>query len=135
MSAHIRGVESIGGESSADAAASAFVRKHGCVAAVTGVVDLVTDGRRTARISNGHAMMGLVTGTGCMASAITGAFAAVQADPFLAAAGALVAFGLAGEMAAEISGEKPGTFHVELYNALAALTPEVTAERAKIELV
>jgi len=94
----------------------------------------VTDGRRIAAISNGHRMLTRVTGTGCMASAMTGAFAAVQKDCFLAAVGALVAFGLAGEMAAEVADEKPGTFHVEIYNAISALTPEKLRFEAKVEL-
>lgn len=133
MAAEIRGVESVGGDSAADTG-TALARQRGCVAAVTGPVDFVTDAGRTARILNGHPMLGRVTGTGCMASAIIGAFAGVQDDPFIAAVGALVAFGLAGEMAAEVSGDRPGTFHVEIYNALAALTPDRLRTGARIEV-
>ena len=133
MAAEIRGVESVSAGASVDAGA-ALAHTRGCVVAVTGPVDVVTDGRRIAAISNGHRMLMRVTGTGCMASAVTGAFAAVRKDRFVAAVGALAAFGLAGEMAAEVAGEKPGSFHVEIYNALAALTPEKLRAEAKIEL-
>ena len=134
IAAEIRGVESISARSSLEDVAVALARARGCATAVTGPVDVVSDGERIARVSNGHPMLSRVTGTGCMASAITGAFAAVQKDHFIAAAGALVAFGLAGEMAAEVAGEKPGTFHVELYNAVSDLTPETIRSRARIEM-
>ena len=133
MAAEIRGVESLAAGASIDSGA-ALAHTRGCVVAVTGPVDVVTDGRRIAAISNGHRMLTRVTGTGCMASAMTGAFAAVQKDCFLAAVGALVTFGLAGEMAAEVAGEKPGTFHVEIYNAISALTPDKLRSDAKVEL-
>jgi hydroxyethylthiazole kinase len=65
-----------------------------------------------------------------MSTAMTGCFLAV-ADPFEAAASALVAFGVAGEDAAgEARG--PGSFHVALYDALAALDPATLDERARV---
>ena len=77
-----------------------LAKTYGTVVAVTGAEDFVTDGLRAARIANGHALMSRVTGTGCAASAITGAFCAVEKDAFAAAIGALVTFGIAGELAA-----------------------------------
>ncbi len=72
------------------------------------------------------------TGTGCMSSAITGCFLAVARDtPLEAAAGALAAFGVAGEDAAR-DAKGPGSFHVGLYDALAALEPETLDARANI---
>ena len=79
-------------------------------------------------------MMGRVVGTGCMSNVIVGSFAAVEPDPFIAAVGGLTAFGIAGEMAASISGDKPGTFHVELYNALYAVTPEDIVTQGHVEI-
>jgi hydroxyethylthiazole kinase len=73
-----------------------------------------------------------VTGTGCMSSAITGCFLAAKHDePLEAAAEALAAFGVAGEDAAR-DAKGPGTFHVNLYDALAALDPETLDARARI---
>jgi hydroxyethylthiazole kinase len=73
-----------------------------------------------------------VTGTGCMSSAITGSFLAVKRDtPIEAAAEALAAFGVAGEDAAR-DAKGPGSFHVGLYDALAALDPTTLDARAKI---
>jgi len=67
--------------------------------AVTGAVDLVTDGRTTLQIEGGSRLMGRVTGTGCMATAIVAAFCAVEKDPVAAAAGGLALLKLAAERA------------------------------------
>ena len=131
--AKISGVESV--EVAADAAqvATAAARRFGCVAAITGRTDIVADGARGARVSNGHEMMRMVTGTGCMATAVTAAYAAVERDYVLAAASALAAFGLAGELAAR-DAAGPGTFHVRLYDALAGLTSDALKNGARIEM-
>jgi hydroxyethylthiazole kinase len=100
---------------------------------VTGPVDHVSDGQRVAAISNGHELLGAVTGTGCMSTSITGAFLAATPDgPFEAAVEALVAFGAAGEDAAT-DARGPGTFHAGLYDALAALDPGTLDARARID--
>jgi hydroxyethylthiazole kinase len=65
-----------------------------------------------------------------MSTALTGCFLAV-ADPLDAAVSALVAFGVAGEDAA-VGAKGPGSFHVALYDALAALDPETLDGRAKL---
>jgi hydroxyethylthiazole kinase len=132
VEAEVRGVESIGaGGESADLARTA-ARNLGLVAAVTGPVDHVSDGDRALAVANGHELLASVTGTGCMSSAITGSFLAVARDrPLEAAAGALAAFGVAGEDAAR-DAKGPGSFHVGLYDALAALDPETLDGRAKI---
>jgi len=132
--AEIRGVESISAADAAEVIAREFASQSGVTAAVTGVIDVVSDGKRTAKISNGHAMLSRVVGTGCMASVIVASFAAVDSDPFSAAVGGLTAFGIAGEMAASASGEKPGTFHVELYNALCAINSADIKAKSKVEI-
>jgi hydroxyethylthiazole kinase len=84
---------------------------------ITGPVDLVTDGERTYRVSNGHELMGYVTGTGCTATVIIGAFLSIDPDHVEAASTALAYFGLAGEVAAGRV-NAPGSFQIELINAL-----------------
>ena len=66
----------------------------------------VSDGARTIAVANGDALLGTVSGTGCMSSAITGCFLAVASTPLEAAAEALVAFGVAGEDAAVGAGAR-----------------------------
>ena len=132
VDAEVRGVESIdAGIEPADLARRA-ARSLDLVASVTGPVDHVSDGERVVAIANGHPLLAAVTGTGCMATAITGCFLAADPyEPLDAAAAALVAFGVAGEDAA--AGAKgPGSFHVALYDSLAALDPETLDGRARL---
>jgi hydroxyethylthiazole kinase len=132
VEAEVRGVESIaiGGEPAELARAAA--RSLGLVASVTGPVDHVSDGERVVAVANGHELLAAVSGTGCMSSAITGCYLAVKReDPLEAAAEALAAFGVAGEDAAR-EAKGPGSFHVGLYDALAALDPDTLDARAKI---
>jgi hydroxyethylthiazole kinase len=131
VDAEVRGVESIGaGGDPADLARKAG-KSLGLVASVTGPVDHVSDGERVIAVENGHPLLASITGTGCMSSAITGCFLAVNADrPLEAAAEALVAFGVAGEDAA-VGAKGPGSFHVNLYDALAALDPATLDRRAR----
>jgi len=126
--AEIRGVESVGAAASEELARAA-AKALGCVASVTGPVDHVSDGDRSYTVANGHPLLGTVTGTGCIATTITGCFLAVRPEaPLEAAAEALVAFGVAAEDAAA-DAKGPGTFHAALYDALAALDPEALDAR------
>lgn len=129
--AEIRGVESIGAEQDlSDLARHAASTLH-VVAAVTGPVDAISDGRRVIRVANGDALLSTVTGTGCMASAITGCFAAVAQEPLVAAAEALIALGVAAEDAAQRA-RGPGSFHVALYDSLHALDPATLDACARV---
>lgn len=134
IASEVRGVESISAEASTEEIARRFATRFSCTAAITGVVDVVSDGKRLAKISNGDAMLARVVGTGCISNVIVAAFAAVDDDPFTAAAGALVTYGIAGELAAKESGGKPGTFHVELYNGLAAVSGEDVMSMGRCEV-
>ncbi|MDX6397647.1 MAG: hydroxyethylthiazole kinase [Gaiellaceae bacterium] len=131
IAAEVRGVESVGGGGDPAELAREAARRLGVVASVTGAVDHVSDGERSVAIANGHELLASITGTGCMSTALTGCFLAGKTDAFEAAAEALVAFGVAGEDAA--AGAKgPGSFHVNLYDALAALDPAALTARAKV---
>jgi hydroxyethylthiazole kinase len=131
LEADIRGVESIGAADGAEVAREA-AGSLGLVAAVTGPTDYVSDGERVLSVSNGHELLGTVSGTGCMSTAVTGSFLAVKPDsPLEAAAEALAAFGVAGEDAAR-DAKGPGTFHAALYDALYDLDPDTLDDRARI---
>jgi hydroxyethylthiazole kinase len=132
VEAEVRGVESIGVIGDAAELARQAARTLGLVASVTGAVDHVSDGERSAAVSNGHELLAAITGTGCMATALTGCFLAAKDDRFEAAVEALVAFGVAGEDAAR-DAKGPGSFHVALYDALAGLDPATLSARARVE--
>ncbi|MGD1052370.1 MAG: hydroxyethylthiazole kinase [Candidatus Dormibacteria bacterium] len=131
--AEIRGVDSVSaGDSAALAAAAA--QTLGCTVAVTGPVDHVAGPGGSAAVSNGVAILGQVTGTGCMSTALCGCFAAVNRDdPLRAATEALAAFGVAAEHAV-VGARGPGSFHVNLYDCVAGLDPETLDSEARIEL-
>ncbi len=131
VAAEVRGVESIGAAASPADLAREAGRRLGLVASITGPVDHVSDGETVLAIANGDPLMAPITGTGCMSSALTGCFLAVNADaPLAAAAEALVAFGVAGEDAA-VGGRGTWSFHVALYDALGALDPGTLDSRAR----
>ncbi|MBN1550244.1 hydroxyethylthiazole kinase [bacterium] len=97
-----------------------IAKKLHSVIAVTGVEDMVCDGNVCLGISGGDSMFKRVTGTGCAASAICACFAAVESKLLDAATEALAYYGIAG-MEAAYHSKGPGSFQVELYNALANL--------------
>ena len=102
-------------------AADALARERGCVVAVSGERDLVTDGRRAFCIGNGHPAMTRVTGIGCGLSAATAAFCAVADGDFtIAAAAAFGVYGICGQTAAKTSAG-PGSFPAAFIDALHAV--------------
>ena len=76
-----KGVDAIHSVEEAAKAATVLAQELNTTLAITGPVDLVTDGKRVIRVANGHPLMGYVTGTGCTATVTIGAFLAVDTDP------------------------------------------------------
>lgn len=110
---------------------AARARAWGCVVALTGPVDVVTDGARLARIANGHPLMARVTAMGCAGTALIAAFAALTDDPFEAAAAALLRLGIAGEIAGATA-QGPGTFQPACLDALHAADEAAIRSLARI---
>lgn len=113
--------------------ARALARRAGCVVSVSGPVDLIVGDGSTARISNGDPIMTRVTGMGCTATAVTGAFAALGGGAFDAATHAMIAMGVAGQVAAAVSAG-PGSFQVKFLDALAALDEDTLVRHAAAEV-
>lgn len=128
-----KGADSTKGSDEALDSAKALARKLGCVTVISGERDYVTDGERVAAVANGHPMMPRVTGLGCTATAVVGAFRAVNPDSFAAAVNAMVVMGLAGELAAE-KAAGPGTLQLHFYDMLYNLDAATVAERCKVEI-
>jgi len=127
-----KGVDSIHSVEDASNTAKMLAGELQTTLAITGPVDLITDGNHAVHVSNGHPLMACVTGTGCTATAVIGAFLAVDNDPFSAAATALAFFGLAGEVAGE-KAQAPGSFMIKMLDALYTITPEKLKAGCKIE--
>lgn len=128
VSATTKGVDSAHGAGAARAPAREAATRLGTVVVVSGAVDFVTDGRREGECPLGHPLMTRVTGMGCAATALIGAFCAVNRDPFEAALHAMAVMGLCGERAAARA-EGPGSMQVHFLDELAGLSLKVVKER------
>lgn len=117
--------------------AKAFAAKTESVVAITGAIDIVTDGMTAYCIWNGHSMMSSVTGTGCQLSAMMAAFVTANSDQTLkAAAAAVCAMGLAGEIAYQRLTPMDGNASYRNYiiDAIYNLTPDQLENGAKYEV-
>lgn len=101
---------------------------QGVTRVTTGKVDRIESGTVSFSVAHGHPLMTRVTGIGCAAGALIAACCAVEADKAVAAATALTAYGIAGEIAAERC-RGPGSFEVELIDAVAAMDAATLADR------
>lgn len=128
-----KGVDAIHSVEDAGQTATILAKELESAIAITGPVDLVTDGKQMIRISNGHPFMGHVTGTGCAATVTVGSFLAVDDNPVRATASALAYFGLAGEMAGK-SAPGPGSFQIAMLDALYNITPERLEKGCKFQV-
>ena len=107
--------------------------KLGCVIAITGAADIISDGKHTVLIENGHEMLGAVTGTGCMCTSLIGSSYAVTSDYFLAAVSGVLYMGIAGEIAFEKVGQKgTGSFRVSIIDEISKLDADTVRRRARI---
>lgn len=127
-----RGVDAVDAPDAALDAARDLAARSGAVVAVSGPVDLLTDGARVIRIANGDALLTRVTGGGCALGALMAAFLGAArhtgADALDAVAAATLVYTLAAEHAARVA-DGPGSFAVGLLDALAGIDPaDITAE-------
>lgn len=134
VASETRGVESIAVSGEREDIARKAAEEFGCTVAITGARDVISDGTRLAYVENGHPLLATITGSGCMSTSLVGAFLAVEQDAFLAATVGLVAMGVAGEIAAPLSGG-PGTFRSHLLDAVAALDEETLSQKQKVSIV
>ncbi|MEI8233975.1 MAG: hydroxyethylthiazole kinase [Verrucomicrobiota bacterium] len=126
-----KGVDSTHTSGEAEAAARTLAQSAGCTVAVSGAIDFVTDGKDAWRLSGGSPLMPRITGMGCTASALVGAFAGVCATPLQAAVAGMAVMKVAAEIAAE-SAEGPGTQQLYFLDALHQLTPEELIRRVRL---
>lgn len=115
-----------------------FSLKTGSVIAVTGAIDLVSDGQYCYVIRNGRPEMGGITGTGCQLSGLMTAFLTANPDePLKAAAAAVCAMGLAGEIAWSHMRPEDGnsTYRNRIIDAIYHMDGETLEKSAKYEVL
>jgi len=129
-----RGVDSgAAPETSLDVAKS-FAKKYGGAICVSGPTDYICSEEGVTAVRNGHPMMARVTGMGCAATALIGAFLAVQKSPHLATSHAMALCGICGEIAAA-KNPGPGSFQAAFLDALYGVTQDDVRARLKEENV
>ena len=112
--------------------------KTGAIIAATGKIDIVASPEKAFCIRNGSPMLRLVTGAGCQLTAMMTAYIAANPDkPLEAAAAAVCAMGICGEIAEErMNGiDGSGSFRVYLMDAVSRLTPEILEERGQYDII
>lgn len=127
-----KGVDSSHESTDAVEAAKSLAQASGAIVAVSGAVDIVTDGERVVGAHNGVAMMQKITATGCSVTALIAAFVAV--DPLHAleaTASALSIFGLAGEMGMSLA-KGPASLRMHLIDSLYGLDEADVHSRVNI---
>lgn len=129
-----KGVDSRHSSEDALDAAKKLSDALGTTVSVSGKVDLIIEEQNIVSVANGHPMMAKVTGLGCTASALAGAFAAVNNSAFQAAAHAMAVMGIAGEMAAEKS-NGPASLQMNFLDTLYQLNADDIRRRLKISII
>ena len=135
-SVQTRGVDSGAAANDALGSARALVGRTGGVVCVSGQTDHIVDGTRWALLSNGHPWMTKITGVGCSATALIGAFCAVQPDAWRATVSAMALLGVAGEVAAEkavVRKQGVGSMQVLMLDELQLLDQTTFEARLKME--
>ena len=75
-----KGVDAGEGDADIEEIAKRVAEKHNCLVAVSGAIDIVTNGNELVKITGGHPLMTRVTGVGCLLSSVVGAFLAVAPE-------------------------------------------------------
>lgn len=109
------------------AMAADLAEKLHTVIAISGKIDVISKGMESCILRNGCAAMARITGSGCMLTALIGAFCGACEDSFLAACSAMAALGISGEIADAKrlrNGTGNATFRNDLIDAVFNLTEE-----------
>lgn len=132
--ANTRGVDSGNVAVSRHSLAESAANKLQCVVVVSGAQDAISDGARTVIIDNGHPMLTKITGSGCMATALIGAFAGVADDMLTAATAGISTMSISGEITAAKMDhpQGTGTFRVYLIDCISLMTGEIWEQEVKL---
>ncbi|PKM76611.1 MAG: hydroxyethylthiazole kinase [Firmicutes bacterium HGW-Firmicutes-15] len=134
VEASARGVDSLDQGEGLEQACQALAKKEQTVVAATGAVDVVADYQRLAFIKNGTFLYASITGAGCMVGGVVAACIGIAPqEPWLATITGLIAFNIAGERTARVSGENPGSFRSLLFDNLYHMRGEDILKEAQVE--
>ncbi|WP_185155148.1 hydroxyethylthiazole kinase [Chryseobacterium sp. c4a] len=127
-----KGVDSTADSSDAVEAAQTLVDQYNTIVCISGATDIILSKNQSIQIKNGHPLMTKVTGLGCSATALIGAFIGVTEDKVAGTAAAMALLGIAGELAI-LESKGPGSLQVNLIDKLYNITEEEFTGHLKIE--
>lgn len=130
-----KGVDAGSGTANLAHIAQTVAQQFDCIAILSGETDFVSDGKRLAELNNGVALFPKVSASGCLLSAVVGAFLAVapRDDGFQAACEACTVYAVAGELAArDLLPTQSGAFAWRLLDSLAAVQADEVEKLAKV---
>ena len=127
-----RGVDSSASSENAETAAKFLNEKYGSVVCISGAIDYIIAKDKLVKINNGHSLMPKVTGMGCTATALIGAFIGTSEDIFDSVVAAMAMMGIAGELAAAVS-KGPGSLQMNFLDKLHNMTEEEFIRTIRIE--
>lgn len=109
-------------------------KRLGCIVAITGAVDIISDGEKVYYINNGHEILSSITGTGCMSSSLIGVCCGTGEESLYGTIAGIMIMGIAGEKAHKRLKEQEGlgSFKVYLMDAISKFKPEDIKERGKV---
>ena len=119
------------------ATAEKLAHKLGTVIAISGKIDVISNGKESCILRNGCATMARITGSGCMLTSLIGAFCGACADPFFATCSAMAAMSVSGEIAEKKrlrNGTGNATFRNDLIDAVFNLTEEQLTKGVRYEI-
>ncbi|WP_101773158.1 hydroxyethylthiazole kinase [Peptostreptococcus faecalis] len=132
-----KGVDSSDNSEDAIESAIFIANKYRCICAVTGKVDIITDGDHVVKVYNESEMLSFITGTGCMIASIIGSFLGATKDPLISSVTGILAMSVSGELAAkaEVVAKKGiGNYKTEIFNNLYKFNKDIILKNSKIEI-
>ena len=128
-----KGVDAGSGEADLSQIAKDVALKYNCIVSISGEIDYISDGKKVAKIDNGTSLFPKITGSGCLLSAVCGAFLTLDDNSFDLTLNACTSYAIAGELAQEnLSNNQTGQFYIALLDNLAKIDDETVEKYAKI---
>ena len=130
---NVKGVDVGTGKADLSQIAKDVSLKYNCIVSISGEIDYISDGKKVAKINNGTTLFPKITGSGCLLSAVCGAFLTLDEDNFDLTLSACTSYAVAGQIVKEnLNDNQTGQFYVGLLDSLAKIDDETVQKYAKI---
>ena len=128
-----KGVDAGSGDANLSKIAKDVAKKYNCIVSISGEIDYISDGVKIAKIDNGTALFPKITGSGCLLSAVCGAFLTLDNNNFDLTVNACTSYAIAGEIAQKnLSDNQTGQFYIALLDNLAKINDATVEKYAQV---